>query len=317
MIDNYGLINDRSPHLIADLCEIICYFEDQHVSRADIEMFLSENGGDGLFVDLQVEGLGSAETNERFQELSEEVFRHLVYREKSFGVYYPFSVAGDVLEPTSTVSARQRIYAALLAFSRLKMFSQVHRQSFAADFEAFCLEASHAFTGTWKVVHFGQGGRDRATLGNKLKDALMSLSDILKETPLLDEIARIPDNSLGDAGVDIIIYRRWSDEARAIPAYFAQCAAQQENWPAKKFEANPLNLERYFSFFHKPGTILFIPLCFRGVDGRWINDAGHQTILVDRKRLVDLVEIRIADFSTLEQAVKHIPTPFGLGCATN
>ena len=317
MIENYGLINDRSPHLVADLCEIICYFEDKEVSRGDIETFLSENGGDGLLYDLDLENLDSAETNERFQELTEEVFRHLNYREKAFGTYYPFSIEGDVLVPITEITQRQQTYGALLAFSRLKMFSPADRNGFAADFEIFCLEASLGFTGTWKVVHFGKGGRHRKAFGNKLKDALMKLSEVLKETPMTDEIRKISDQDVGDAGIDIVIYKEWGDHARATPTYFAQCAAQQHNWPTKKFEANSLNLEKYFHFFHKPGTILFIPLCFRGVDGDWINSDGHQTILIDRKRLLDLIDARIQSGDDEKQVYRRIPMPFGLGCAAN
>ena len=317
MIENYGLINDRAPHLIADLCEIMCYFENQEISRSDIETFLSEKGGDGLLTDLMLGNLDSAEANEKFQALSEEVFRHLTYRAKAFRAYYPFLTEGDVLVPLSKTTQQHRIYAALLAFSRLKMFSPADRIRFAADFEILCLEASLGFTGTWKVAHFGTGGRDRATFGNKLKEALKNLSAALREIPILQEIEKISDHNVGDAGIDIIIYKEWADPARAVPAYFAQCAAQQENWPAKKFEANALNFEKYFSFFHKPGTILFIPLCFRGVDGKWLGSDGHQTILVDRKRLLDLIEARISGGDDEKRIFEQIPKPFGLGCASN
>ena len=317
MIENYGLINDYAPHLVADLCEIICYFENREVSRSDIETFLSEKGGDGLLTDLMLGDLDSAEVHEKFQALSEEAFRHLTYRAKAFSAYYPFLTEGDVLVPLTEATEPHKIYAALLAFSRLKMFSRADRSRFAADFEVLCLEASLGFAGTWKVAHFGAGGRDRSTFGNKLNEALTNLSEILREIPIVQEIEKISDHNTGDAGIDIIIYKEWDDPARAVPSYFAQCAAQQENWPVKKFEASALNLEKYFSFFHKPGTILFIPLCFRGVDGKWLDSDGHQTILVDRKRLLDLIEARISGGDDEERVFEQIPKPFGLGCAAN
>ena len=90
MIESYGVINDRAPHLVADLCEIICYFENQEVSRGDIETFLSEKGGEGLLTDLRLDNLDSAEVNERFQELSEEVFRHLYLSRKGVHILLPF-----------------------------------------------------------------------------------------------------------------------------------------------------------------------------------------------------------------------------------
>ena len=316
MIESYGIINDRSPHLVADLCEIICYFENRQISRADIEVFLSEYGGEGLFDDLQVEDLDSARANEKFQELSEEVFRHLSYRETAFARYYPFTSEGDVLVPAEDMSQHQKSYAALLAFSRLKMFSRSVRNQFALDFERFCVEASLGFTGDWNVLHFGKGGRDRPKFGTKLKDALLKLSEVLREYPVELEIREICEGNTGDAGVDIVIYKDWNDDARAVPAYFAQCAAQQTNWPEKRYESNSLSLEKYFHFFHKPGTILFIPLCFRGVDGQWISSDGHQTVLVDRKRLLELIESRIRQDGSEDKIVEGIPKPFELGCAS-
>ena len=316
MIEDYGLINDRAPHLVADLCEIICYFENREVSRGDIETFLSENGGEGLLTDLQLDNLDSAAANEKFQALSEEVFRHLTYRAKAFASYYPFLTEGDILVPLSAATQHHKIYAALLAFSRLKMFSRADRSGFAADFEVLCLEASLGFAGTWKVIHFGTGGSDRAALGHRLKDALIALAGNLRETPLA-EIEKLSDNNCGDAGIDIILYKEWNDPAPGIPSYFAQCAAQQDTWPTKKFEANALNLEKYLSFFHKPGTILFIPLCFRGVDGKWVDSSGHQTILVDRKRLLELIDARIAGGEDEGRVFGRIPQPFPLGYVVN
>ena len=129
MIQDYGIINDRAPHLVADLCEIISYFEDAEVSRADIEAVLFEKGGAGLFSDLELVDPDSAEANETFQALSEEVFRHLRYRSTAFGAYYPFVVQGDLLFPVNKITNRHKLYAALLAFSRMKMFSRSRQDS--------------------------------------------------------------------------------------------------------------------------------------------------------------------------------------------
>ena len=314
---DYGLINDRAPHIVADLCEIRGFFEDTEVSRSDVEKYLSDYGGHGLIADLERSNLDSAGTHERYQALSEEVFRHLYYRSTAFGTYYPFLIQGDILVPVSEITHYHKIYAALLAFSRLKMFSHADRTRFARCFEELCVQAALGFADSWDVVHFGTNGRDRGQFGNKLKDALTRLSVVLREFPIQHEIKAISDNNVGDAGIDIVIFRKWSDPARGVPCYFGQCTAQQSTWPEKKFEASALNLERYFHFFHKPGVILFIPLCYRDLDGTWISSEGHQTILVDRKRLVDLIDARLKRAEDEEQILKEIPKPFDLGGAVD
>ena len=315
MIDDYGIINDRAPHLVADLGEIVGFFENDEVSRGDIENLLSQRGGHDLLAELEA-GPDSATKGERFQALSEETFRHFRYRKLSFGRWYPFEIDGDVLVPTSDITVRHKIYAALSAFSRMKMFSGTDQNRFAGDFERLCVEALSGFARDWKVIHFGKGGKDRPALGQKLKDALRALARELREDTVESEIGRLPETNTGDGGIDVVVYRPWSDVARAVPCYFGQCAASQVGWPEKRLEASAVNLERYFNFFHKPGTILFIPLCFRDVDGTWVNSDGHQTILVDRQRLIELLDARLRDEDDAEAFLAEIAMPFDLGCAT-
>ena len=180
MVEDYGLVNDRAPHVIADLCEIVCYFEDREVSRGDIETILAEAAGDSFADDLGIHGLDSAESNAKYQALSEEVVRHLSYRAKAFGAYYPFVVEADILVPESPATQNHQIYAALLAFSRLKMFKKTDQVRFANDFEVLCVEAAAGLARSWTVIHFASGGRDRAKFGNRLKDALRNLARELR-----------------------------------------------------------------------------------------------------------------------------------------
>lgn len=314
MIENYGQINDRAPHLIADLCEIISYFEGREVSRGDIEGFLFEKGGAGLLADLDLEGLDSAAANERYQALTEDVFSHLTYRKQAFGKWYPFNIEGDLLVPCEEIDDFNKVYVSLLAYSRLKMFSRPQRSQYAAEFEVLCKEAAKGFSDGWEVIHFGAGGADREDFGTKLKDALHKLSEKLREIAIVQEIDALSEHDSGDAGIDLILMRQWSDPARGLPVYFAQCAARQEGWPSKRFEAHAINLRKYFAFFHPPGTLLFIPVCYRNVDGRWIDTEGSETVLMDRLRLIELLEIRM-EKATPEEVLGSISKPFELGCA--
>ena len=85
MIESYGVINDRAPHLVADLCEIICYFgESGGLPRRYLRHFSLKKVERASLLTYGLSNLDSAEVNERFQELSEEVFRHLTYRARAF-----------------------------------------------------------------------------------------------------------------------------------------------------------------------------------------------------------------------------------------
>lgn len=122
---DYGVINDRSPHIVADLCEIIALFENTPISRGDIESFVTAKGGEGLFREL--DAANDAETNERIQALTEDAFQHLRYRQIAFGRWYPFVVEHDVIELKAEYDDYHRVYAALLSQSRLKMFDRPDR----------------------------------------------------------------------------------------------------------------------------------------------------------------------------------------------
>lgn len=309
---NYGIINDKSPHIVADLCEIICYFEDLPVARGDIEEFINVKGGDGLLRQLAADG--GAESNDRVQKFTEDAFKHLLYRQAAFGDWYPFKAEHDLLELKEPQTNKHKLYAALLADSRLKMFPGPQRFLLAAEFEALCREAAPGLFPNWSIFHFGVGGADRGLFGNRLKDALPRLAEKMRDSVIQKRVAELSDHDVGDGGIDLVAIREWIDPAESVPVYFAQCAAQQENWPEKRFESHPITHERYFNFFHKPGSVMFIPVCYRGPDGQWIDSDGHQSVLIDRLRILELFQTQIdSGAKTVQQILGVVTNPIPVG----
>jgi hypothetical protein len=195
------------------------------------------------------------------------------------------------------------------------MFERARRILFAGEFEALCREAIAGLFPSWTIYHFGVGGSDRALFGNKLKDALRVLGGKIRDDVLERRVARLSDQNVGDGGIDLIALRDWKDPAEALPVYFGQCAAQQSSWPEKRFESHPITHERYFNFFHKPGSLLFIPVCYRGTDGQWLGDDAHQNILLDRLRIVELLEVQFAEGNRTPLDILNLfSEPLEVGC---
>lgn len=309
MIADYGALNDKSPHILADLLEIKCLNESRPIARGDIETIVGLDGGHNLQRELRIEEKAvntgsSAEQNARVQRLSEDVFSHLSYRARAFQKWYPFTVNADVIETSAALSDRQKIYALLLSCSRLKMFSQSARSVLASRFEALSVEALKGLCFGWDVIHFGMNGKDRPRFGTKLKVAIAKLASQLKDTALPIEIDAIPDNDHGDGGIDIVIANTLGDDAQGCPCYLVQCAARQDTWPEKKLEAHSLgNIGRWIHFFHNPGTFLAIPLCYRGPDGKWVDTIAFSTVLFDRLRLIKLLDARKPALDEIKKAV--------------
>ncbi|MGW8142293.1 hypothetical protein [Sphingomonas zeae] len=227
---------------------------------------------------------------------------------------YPFVVEHDVIELKAEYDDYHRVYAALLSQSRLKMFDRPDRARAAAEFEALCREALPGLYPAWNVYHFGAGGLDRPQFGNKLKDALKALADKTRDKLILDHVNELSEQNVGDAGIDLVALYEWKDAAAAVPSVFCQCAAQQEGWPEKRFEASPWSLERFFNFFHKPATVLFIPICYRVPTGRWVGSDAHQSILIDRLRLTELLDRRLdGGDRTIADIVAVMAAPIELG----
>jgi hypothetical protein len=208
MISSYGVINDTSPHIIADLFEIMALFERRPVSRSDVETYLINEAGKAVADELDDDagaGASSAEKNEKYQKLSEDVFVHLSYRKAVVGDWYPFVVNHDVLEPKPDLTTeRIGIYASLLVYSRLKMVSKSRQVTWAGNFEQLSVEAVRGMFPDWEVIHFGKGGADRATYGQKLKLALPKLAKHMKDLPVQAYIDEISENDVADSGIDIV-----------------------------------------------------------------------------------------------------------------
>lgn len=289
---SYGLINDRSPHIIADLAEIICWHERQDLSLSDIEQILTQYGGDGLWTEIrQNTSTDSAEVNGRTQSLAEEIFRHFRYRQDLLKDWYPYKIDADIISLLPNATPKHSVYRALLSYSRLKMFDRTSIDRFAKDFETLCVHVAKQIAPGWDVFHLGKGGADRAKFGQRLKDVYRHLASITYDPPMPGDIEAIPDRNTGDGGLDIILMRQWQDQARGLPMYLAQCAAQATGWPEKIYESHSISHEYYINFHHKPGAILFIPVLYRDLSGQWIdNYHSSQVILIDRLRIIELLQ---------------------------
>jgi hypothetical protein len=186
------------------------------------------------------------------------------------------------------------------------MFSCQNRSLFAAKFEVMCVEAVKGLSPSWSVLHFGKGGADRAPFGKKTKVALRALTKKLKDEPIERSIANLSEKDTGDAGIDIVVVQDFLDYAPGIPVYLGQCAAHQDGWPEKRFEAHSISISQYIRFFHPPDSLLLIPLAYRNPDGDWVEEGSYGTVLLDRLRIVQLIDAQKSE-EAISRVVATIP----------
>jgi len=272
-----GKIEQDASYLLADLLELLVAMGAdgrKNYSPADMFSILTGTPGIGNFSDPQLK-----------QEI-DDAFLDIDYRQKRFGPAYPFSLKKNLLSKKTTQSPGARIYILLLATSRLKSFKNNLRSKWATTFARISREClSQMMPDNADVRIFDANSDDRRNYyGTNLRNALQKLGDDLRVTHKDDvEIGR--HHHAGDAGIDLVGIVSMDDHVEGAFAVLGQCAAQQTNWPEKRFEASPLSFKGVFSFLVDPFAALFIPVAYRDTSGSWLSKRPVSGVLVvDRLR---------------------------------
>lgn len=294
-----GEIHPNSPHLFADLAELLLLIGLNGRLRLhanDIESLITRDHISSDEIDDEDDSekadKSSAEGNSRKDRQIEDIMSQLDYRSKSFGAYYPFSFQGGTLELGDQLSEEQRLYRFILACSRLRSFGRKGLpQRWAKGFAKLSkiamtgLLPSHATTRI-----FDANSEDRhAYYGTDLRIALKKLGEELSVL-LINENECEKAGPSGDAGYDIISSLNFEDGAATAYAVLGQCGAQETGWPNKTLEAHAINLKSYFQVQFDYPSVMFTPVCYRTATGEWVdNKCANGILLADRSRILSLI----------------------------
>ena len=120
-----GVMHPNSPHLFADLAElltVINYTGRNSLHKNDLDSVRKFGITSVEEIDEECnseeEINGDAERNDRFEEQLEDVWTQLEYRESALGKIYPFIISGDEIIIKENLNQQQRIYVFLLCCSR-------------------------------------------------------------------------------------------------------------------------------------------------------------------------------------------------------
>lgn len=290
-------IGKTKPYLFADFCELLVLAgQYEELSKANLHDLLNEDYQPDLDEsdpDDDTPAIKSGNAGfERETHYVQNCFDHLDYRQAALKNLYPFNFHKDLLKLKTDLSLGQVLYLFLLCCSQLGRFNKSDgiRQRCAKTFTSLCAEALKCLlVPTAKVYIFDANSDDRKNIfGTDKRTALIKLvNDYLYETALEEEILK--EDSSGDFGIDIVgIYPFPNDPASGRFAILGQCAAQKEGWEDKTLEASALALRSLIHFNHDPLNFVFIPLLFRGIDGKWYKPSPlGGCVVVDRLRLLN------------------------------
>jgi len=304
---NIGELHRNTPHLFADLVELILttdYNGRTSLHKTDL-INLLENGNisvdeidqeDDAEEEANSTHQSSAEKMSRSDKQLEDVFTHLTYRSDVLNSYYPFSMDGNkVILDKNTLTEKQRVYRFLLACSRLRSFEDNGiRQEWAKAFTNLSKVAMCGLVPKNAIVHIFDANSDdrRNHYSTDLREALKILGKNLAVLNINEKECNNAGAS-GDAGLDIVAIVNFDDGAATSLAMFGQCGAQETEWPKKTLEAHWFNYANFFHMikFDYP-NIMFTPVCYRTAGGgEWAdNKSANGVLLIDRERILKLLD---------------------------
>jgi hypothetical protein len=286
------------PHLLADLVELLLisgYEGYATISPATIESIVANSSiPSDEIEELESEAsdpaLSDAEKVDVQAVYLEDVWKQLQYRRNRFDDSYPFMVSGDKVSFHENLTPSMRVYRFLLSCSRLRSFPAKMRVAWAKKFAMMCAHALKQMIPPEFIVRIFDANSDdrRDHYGTDLRRALRKLGEDLHVE--VNELICDQQSSSGDAGIDIVGVYPFKDAGISTFAVLGQCAAQEKEWPKKRFEGSPPAIRNFFVALSDPMHVTFIPLCFRESSGIWVNSAHSSgTLLLDRVRLMNLL----------------------------
>ena len=289
-------INLKSIPKLSDKNEFTDYLEIRCLLKSDGCITL------GDVVDLLFDDeLGIIEEEEedekedkRIQKIR-EIFNFTASRSKLYKEYYPFLVdTKPSLKAQPTLTRKHFLYIGLLLSSNLSYVDKKQINPLTHSFEnlsfmlfKLLMPKNLQKTQKTEVYLFGAGGNSpfKGTLYTKIQTLTDKLN--LKTTPYFTK-EEFDKNNVGDGGLDLVGWYRFSDKSEGTLMIFGQCACG-ENWIDKQLESHPIRWSNWISFLNTPANVLFTPRHYRKMDGNWHKTTTlRDTVVLDRLRMIDL-----------------------------
>lgn len=298
---NIGEINKTTPHLFADLAELlVClHFNGSSSLHKNALTGICKSASTSLEdIDDEIRLLSSVDGDANYREYKDtqldDVWAHLEYRSRTLNKLYPFDVTNSELQLKPSNDSKYEVYYLLLACSRLRSFSSNNgiRQRWASAFAELCKYSMCGLMPTHADVKvFDANSTDRRSyFGTNLRGALKKLGSDLGALCVNEEECGRASQS-GDVGIDLVAIVNFDDGAATTYAVLGQCGAQQVEWPKKTLEAHPDKHRSFFQTLFSWPSVMFTPVTYRRVDGSWVsNQSASGILLLDRGRILWLLE---------------------------
>jgi len=291
-------------HRHADLVELNCLQSpDREIPLEDSldEQLGGDEGVGGIYQhDSQSDltELNQAEKKDHITLLHTDVQNHLNARVQLFGDSYPFEIERGYIRLKAAHDMKRKTYVFLLLAANVCYLSREDIQQFTKDFEITAAFALREFFPHWTCRIFGTASCENLEgyEGTPRKKIETFAQDV--GLPLLieeEELRRI-ESSSGDAGLDVVAWYPFNDEAPHTPVFLAQvgCTKDEKAMFSKQYSAYPSRWERKLRGLSAIGCMV-TPQCYRNARNEWPSPSDVNSVFVDRARVLRLLA-QSADF---------------------
>lgn len=271
-----------------DFIELICIKND--IVTVD-EIVAMWSGADFSNESMRGESDHSKEYDKLYLEV-QDYFKILKSREKFVAEFYPFFVTDDgYIQIKSNLNEKNKQYLYLLLSSSIALMDDVTAKKFTTSFEIFSrIVMKQMFPVDANVELFGTS-RGTGVFEGTLRSRIEKLAECLGvlTTKRFDNNPDFDGIHGGDGGLDIVAFQE-IDNAGPVPFAFAQCTCSYDKWGEKQLSVGEMRWKAYLDFSVNYQQYMFIPFSCHDPLDKFYNETGIYTIVIDRIRLLRLIQ---------------------------
>jgi hypothetical protein len=271
----------------ADAMELLCLLsKDLLFSLSDSQEFEEEQIG---YTSKRGSTLASEQADK--ENVSRmEVLETCKSRSKSNPDSYPFNVSSNCIEYIG--SQNSSLYIFLLLASNSSLLTRPYVNKIRLDFELLSKIVFREFFPKNSTVEiFGTSNKfENCYFRGNLNEKFQRLAKTLRvnTSRTIDES---PDFGLrgGDAGIDLFSVIEFPDDEGWRPIAFGQSTCSIDKWSQKQFTISEDRLRSYLELSSGFNRYSFVPFYWRNMGNRFIKTHDIITILVDRCRILNML----------------------------
>jgi hypothetical protein len=224
----------------------------------------------------RLEGTGLVKDSDDAWALINDAFLTGRRRQRHLGQAYPFTIAGDTIEPTG---AECQAYRFCLLSSLPEQFTPLrtsYPKEFRDHFEALVAHSLRSILPGWAVYQTGW-----STIAAAGKGKIVETVAAWAHGKFID--ASVFPNA-NDAQVDVAAVRTFRDGRSAIPVMLGQCATGVTDWKAKMARPNVDRWCQAVQFSARPIRLVAVPFA---LDDHNFREATVESngLVLDRVRI--------------------------------